>query len=644
MTKEEALGDFLKSLKATFNNASAYEKDHPYFIKSVENFLNKVNGLFSYLSPIQIAFTFEALLVEDMHVQKSALSDEVAAIFHQRKIMSLEIRKGITLEEMVYFLSGISMPPRKLLRAGGALRLVDEKLIPHIRVKEVDYSQLLTEGGEELKDIWVFLLGDVVAKKDPRKISEIVGNFDKIIGKFKADDILEDTDLNKNVMNFLGYLKGGQSEDYKNCSMALIRQLLRGQDITGQHKIDEAKRLLKGFDADIFSDTLWEETLKDQAFSSLSFKLFSTLVERNKHQEIADVLAKKAKTSPSIINNAKARKRISDLFAQAQNNYILEIYRHALDSIFKDDASGKEFRFDRDGLRKNFRLILLNIVSVETNKEKLSLVVEKMTEEIDRVLGDRDFEYLSYLFDICGKRKKEDPSLADLFEKIEGRITNLIENLVFREDIQQDIEYFIDALQKSSLNVDFYLNKVFNEDKVNPNILKLFLRFFPQDLPLFYSGLDKRSSDLEFLQSILESLENVNKPVTIDILKYIFSISNNIIKIEVLRAMQELHSYDKEFLLAILSGRDPMLKKEALLALIRDEATKREALEALLSIPSPWGKKNETILENIIVVEELDLREAKERLAALGKRWFFWNGNIRRKAREVLERWDVREN
>ncbi len=72
--------------------------------------------------------------------------------------------------------------------------------------------------------------------------------------------------------------------------------------------------------------------------------------------------------------------------------------------------------------------------------------------------------------------------------------------------------------------------------------------------------------------------------------------------------------------------------------------TRKIALDNLLYIPSPWGKKNKLIMENIMVIEEIELKEAEDYLVTLSKRRFFWNRNLRKKASGVLEKWHVRKD
>jgi hypothetical protein len=87
-----------------------------------------------------------------------------------------------------------------------------------------------------------------------------------------------------------------------------------------------------------------------------------------------------------------------------------------------------------------------------------------------------------------------------------------------------------------------------------------------------------------------------------------------------------------------------LLKKEALVVLMRDEAHKKKAIEILLSIRNPFGIKNRAILENIRIIEEVGLKEAKAYLISIGKKQFFWNRDIKREVQEILDKWDVRKD
>jgi hypothetical protein len=284
------------------------------------------------------------------------------------------------------------------------------------------------------------------------------------------------------------------------------------------------------------------------------------------------------------------------------------------------------------------------LLAGEKNKEGLDLLSGCLLKECDKIIQEKDFGYLKFLWEILNKKIREDASVSSVFEELLKRISNFIENTVFQEEDLKGIEYFVDTLNKSSFDFNFYLDKIFNEGKVNRYILKLMLKFFPEDLPYFYESLEKRHSDIELLGKVVESLAGVDLPLAREILKKIFYFSNVIIKIEVLKSMSASSMPDIEFFLSILEKGEKGLKKEALGILVRNDETKKEALERLFAIPSPFGRENKLIIENMTIVEELDLEAAQGYLISFGRRRFFWNRNVRKKAQEVLKNWHDRKD
>jgi hypothetical protein len=108
--------------------------------------------------------------------------------------------------------------------------------------------------------------------------------------------------------------------------------------------------------------------------------------------------------------------------------------------------------------------------------------------------------------------------------------------------------------------------------------------------------------------------------------------------------MEILSLQDNDFLFSILRQGDLFARREALGILIRDEKAKKGIFEGLFLIPSPWGAKNNILLENIMMADEISLIEAKDYLERLSKRRFFWNSNVRAKAFELLRKWHDKKN
>lgn len=644
MNKDETIIDFLKGLRIVLNNASAYFKEHPYFKKSVEIFKQKTDALLPFLNPIKIGVTPNSLFIDDRFWEKIALYTDLAGMLHLRKIKSIEIRDGVSVEELIDFLSSLSLPIREILRRGGLQNILDTEKIPHFSIEELDYSELLRDAGEESKDVWVYLFRATIESGNLDKLNEFADNFEKIIGKFNARDLFEDEELRQSIYDFIMRLKDKEKDKFYNCSKGLLKLVLRGKNIPEEEKLDKIRMFFKDLNNEDLSETLLDAISKEKNFNYLSFAVFSRLFNEDTHRAIAPTLEKEIKNAEFLKNNPRIRKKIKEIFSVPDSSSISPFYRQALSWLSEDNLSGVNIHFDHELLQANYRFILLNLLSEETDTQSLNLISERLLKECNKVIEERDLGYLKSLWEVMDKRIKEDKSFTPHLEDLESRIYNFVENAAFEEEPMAGLEYFIDRLKKSSLGFEFYIDKIFNEGKVNAFVLKLLLRLFPENLPSVYENLEKKHSDIEFLEKIVRTLEETEPLKALELLKKIFYLFNNIIKIAVLKSMQVLPSHDNEFLFSILDKADAFLKKEALLILVRNEKERKIALENLFSIYSPFGRKNKVLIEHMAIVENIDLKEAGDHLVVLSKKRFFWNRNIREKAREALKKLNAQKN
>jgi len=277
-------------------------------------------------------------------------------------------------------------------------------------------------------------------------------------------------------------------------------------------------------------------------------------------------------------------------------------------------------------------------VGINLLREGLDLLLGRLNKEWLDIIRDADYGFFKELLDMIRGIKKKGILPPEPLERIEEGIARTVEDSVWDEAESADLSSLIDSLGKSYNTATFYLSKIFQEYKVSAASLKLFLRFFPDSLDNFCEQLRQRHSDLDFLSRVIESLARINLPASLAALKEIFAFGNELIRTQVLRAMSSGSGFDEEIAFCALKENSVGLRKEALGVLLRDEAAKKKALDALLNIPSPWGSKNQLIIENIMIIEELGVKEADDYLVGLSKKRFFWNWRLRDKALEALKK------
>lgn len=639
---EEALKDFFTSLKLSLRNASLYFEKHPAFIKSVREVKEKIDTLLDEMSPLKISFTSKSLLVEEKFFEDEKIYKELAQIFHLHKIKNIEIRKGLTIEELITFLTKAYLSPENIIKEGGLSQILKNEKITHLTVEELDYSQLLMDKGEEIKEIWPYLLQEAVEQEDIKKIIKFADNFERFLKDYRAEDLIENKDLKVNINKFFAYLKDKEKDKFRNCSKDLLKSIIRSKHISREIESDETRALFKDLSNDDLASTLWDEILTDDSFNPLSFQIFSSLTAKRSQESLTHSIDGKFRRDSLISHSPKVRKKIKELLSDTSTTIISDVYRKTLASLLKDISFEEALTFDHNLLQKNYRFILLNLLDEEKKKKRMTTLLEEISGEWETIVTERDTEYLKSLLEVL-ERKKSDISSDPVLMKMNRQILYFVaENPVLEGDVSSDFQDVANYLKGSFLGIKAYLDKIFKETKVGPVVLQLFFQFYPDSFLRFKKKLREKSSDIDFLERIIKSLGKVDTPQSLESLKSIFSFGNESIRIKALKTMKQLSVYDEDFLFVLLKKRGVSLKKEAIELLVRDDNTKKKAIDELFSIASPFGIKNRVILENIRIVQEMDLEEARDYLVTLSERKIFWNKKPRGEALKVLKKWDGR--
>jgi hypothetical protein len=497
MDREEVLAEFLKGLRIAISSASAYPKEHPYFLKTAEEFKARIEAFFPFLNPIKMNIGPDFLLIAGEKLEKAALYVDLANAFHLRKIKSLEFKPGLTIEETASFLDAVARPIKDILKDGGVSVALSGQSQSHIIAEELDYSGLLRAEGAESQDVWLDIFAGVISREDEVKINEFAQNFGQIIKNFKSEDILKNKNLKDNLGKFLAYLKEKDNEKYLVCAAELLGVLYRSKVAPDTSDLVEVEGFFAGLDK--------------------------------------DSVARLAETNPL------AAERIKEVLTVSEDSLILPFYRHALSSIAKEDiVKDASLSFDRTQTDFNFRYIILNLAKDETDHDKLKEICSRLAKLCEKALADKDSSYLKLTIEVIEERCKALPDLVVEFATIEDVIAGFCEAAIFEADMPEELAQLAGRIKASSLGFDYYMKQIFENGLVNPRLMYYFLRFFPAEIQYFYQALKQKQADMDFLFRIIKGLEGSGSALASSVLANIFSFSNSIIKAEALRALKNL--------------------------------------------------------------------------------------------------------
>jgi len=639
MDNDKLCEDFLRNLKIAITNTSVYFKEHPIFMKSVEGFKEKVDQILNITAPLDLGIMPHSLIFNKEIANEEKNYKDVADFFHCRKIKKIEIRKGVTTEELIDFLTKANLSPKDIIRKGGLSNILKEENLPHILVEDLDYSQLLSGAGQECQDVWVYLLNKSFDDTDFQKISELTDKFPDILKNFKAIDLLENEETNKAITRFIDYLKNEDKGKFLEYSRGLAKAVLKSKELSDQKDLIKLKSLLDRFDAAETADVLLESFKEGQGPDSFNFSLFSKLVDEKKHSEVADYLARKLAQKDVALANPKVVEGIKKLVSlSGPSSNISQVYGYNLSALLGRVSLKKGFNYDNDQLKDNYYFVLLDLFSLEQSQKRLESILNNIIIAIGEAEKDKKIDRLNKLIEVIKRKGQEKNSLEPFLTQTNKSLSSFIENSIFSGEFDESFEYFIDILKVSAFDVNFYLDNIFNKNKVNRWVLRLFFKFFSGSISVFYEYLARKAMDAKFFEAFMDSLSGLDPRLRLDILKHIFSFANDLLKLEVLKAMERLKIHDEELLFSILAKNNFLHSKHALLVLATDAILAKKAAKQLLGISNPLGIRSNLIIENLKLINEVPFAEAKEYLLSLKQYRFFWNKAVRKRAEEVLER------
>jgi hypothetical protein len=638
--KDELIRSMARALRVSFKMASMYNAEHPAFKSSVNELLAKLEALFVYVNPISIGFSPHALLIDGRFWEGERTYLDLAQLFHFRKIKRLEIRPGVPQAEFMRFASKIMLPVKLFIKEGGAQAIIKREAIVHIAVDTLDYSILLQGEGEEIKDIWPYLLMEAVEEDDHSKFDELAGSFGKVVGKFNTEDLIQNEELHKNFTKFFHYLKTTSEEKYRTAAKQLLKTVVSARKTPTESKFENLKLLIADLNEEDLASTLWEEIIGNDKFDSLSFSIFSRIIDKERHKKISTSLHALFHGDDPQNRKAETESKIRVLLSGVSSQLHSEIYRQTLSSLLGEISFEQRLTLDRQLLQRNYRFLLLTLLAQEAQKEPAVAGLGRIAEEWDRVVQEEDFEFL-LAFDEVLEARSADLLGEPAYEEARKSLAGHVEGCILRGEARPELDVFIGRFGRSLHGWEAYAATVFKDRIVSSHLLRAGFRFFPDHGEDLRTLVKKKASDSELLGRVADALKLIDTPESLDLLKRIFEAGDTAVQVKVLQAMQNLMEYDEAFLFPVLEKKNELIQAEALILLMRHERTKHVAFTKLFGLASPYGIRNKTLLRNLGIVGRYGLREAAPYVAPLVERKDFWNRKVRQAAERIMASWHL---
>ncbi len=635
--KEEAIGNFFRAIQMAFNNA-AYFRGHPYFVKTIELFKEKLDALLVFCNPIILDVAPDKIIFDGRTWEKNPLYESIAQHLHMRKIEKVTIVSGYRFEELNHFISSISLPAREIEQQGGLPVLLADTC-PSFSVQALDYSGFLRNDNLAVSDAWVSILQTALANNDTQKLAEYVATFNQKLSGFDYHLVSENLSVNQVFKNFFAYLKKTNKFDFDRCLKDMYVFLSRHSNTLQEADYARICELFETVSVEDYARLLSEEFLFKDQVDALNFKFFCNLTSEDKQKSIAEVLFADKEMREKLRGNVRVIRNIQGLLSPSSDKYTSAVYRNTLMRFLQEITFGGVISFDHGLLESNYRFLLLNLLEEETDCSQLALIGRRIAPELKKAIDMQDAGYIQLLCDALGRVEQENNACMEAFQEITIALGDCAEQLLWGTSAL-DAACILQRIDSSRFSTAYFFDKFFKERVLSSLALMYFFKIHPQDVPALYQRLHACSHDVEFINQFIETVAAIAPPLSLTILQNLYPQANEFVRLEILKALKNIPDIDVHFLRGLLRTEHGYIKKEALALMAQDPDALREAFGELLRIPNAWGFQDARVLENINVLADLNLYQAKDELLFVLKHAPLWSFRLKKRIQEILAVWN----
>ena len=517
----------LQNFSTTIKNSVLYATDHPIFEFSIKNFKKSLEEWFSEEDRIDLGITSETILLGGETVDAgSDLARDVADHLHSRGMVAISFTKGIEKDELVEFFKFIKSDTKTIRAKSGVLKNIPP--VPHIKIKEIDYSALLGSAREKVtseeEDIWKSL-SEIAAEakggKLPESKSEFLVDFLKdtrrsslVLNKLYREAVskLEDEETVQNIREAIArvydyFAKSGDDSGKvaKGNLSRLIARLdpelvirLFDPEIVDNKDFDLAQEMTRDFSDDFVAEFIESLMSGQDTFNESLLKVFDKLVPGGtKASNVASMVTDKLldKNLLSRDTLTKLQMSIKEIFgAHPDSDFMSQMYKITVETFIDQKTESQTYAarlaplvseylkaVKNEHLKKHEAELLLNIVWNEDDPDDFIKFSGKLEEIMPDLIVLKDIRHIRNIFELFTEdlrpeqRKKEAISAEahDILERIAGEdLVNTIISFVPDSDIKslEDVVFILLNVGESAtehlLDVFFLEKNMLRRNKI----------------------------------------------------------------------------------------------------------------------------------------------------------------------------------
>ncbi len=478
----------IRDLGLAIKNSVLYSTDHPVCALAINNLKSSLDKWFLGKDGFNLGISQDELFLDGENVkEKTERYTEIAEYLHQRGIVSLVFRTGLDEKGLEEFFGFIKQGGKEIRKKGGIRKNL--KAIPHLEIKEVDYSALLTSakggGKTDEEKIWKFLFdvtqetkgGDIPESKVEFMVNffENTGNAAKVLNRVYKEAVknLQDEEtaeeIRHTVAEICKYFEKRSKPEAKNLKVKLmhvVSQLhpdlintLFEQTVVDGETFDLVEDITRDFSDSYIAGFIETLISGEDTFNENLLKVFDKLApDAHKADNVvgmvADKLFQKRILNPDTLS--KLQMSIKEIFrGHPESSFMTELYKITVDAVVNKKVDTLVYvarlspiinkfvqSMEEGKLKKEEIWLLLNILWLENDFSEFDRFGRKIVDVLPELLDGREIDrikdILEFFTDKMRPEQKED-------EKISKETQEVMEQITTREMKDSVISFIPDA-------------------------------------------------------------------------------------------------------------------------------------------------------------------------------------------------------
>lgn len=669
--QEAALDEFFKALNIAFKNSAMYFRQHPHFIKGIEDLRVKFMKISEFRNVLEIDIAKDGIFLGGQYFRRGKFPySEIAHFLHRRKIRSIKIYSNASIQDLGDFVFKVASPVKN--QSKEEISLTDfVKNLKGILIEELDYSYLLARRGKYSQDIWETLLSKSSLQAfDSETEHYVAQNIGGIIAEISQEGSILEGVFN-NLEKMSQEVKVFPQEEVENFAKEISGSLFR---MTPEF----LDKFLKGDSFPNLKKILTEHSkkthlLKNMADELINFKqfkpaflnLYNIITQEGKDEEkLAREMGKFITQSDFIKDKEKIADSLKELFdTYSANKFISSFYKNTLsflsDKLLDSSKTKKATQeyieeLSDENLGRDYFYVLMELLRMEDEISDLKFLVYRLKEGLPVIIELGDMPAVKSLIQlleekISGSENEEVKKFLSRLRKdiCSRQLLNFILNNI---EALEETENLVFILKRIDSALTYIVNDFFESksELTHKKLHKLLQGLADEKIIAPMQNSLKGESNIFILAEAIEILSQVKTKESSRFLEEVYrnNKNNKILLREILMALRKNPFRDKEFLRPILSSKDYFLRKEAIACFldIADEEEKHQLVNKLLEKVSFLGLEDKIIIENIDILAELGLKKVTPYLLKFIniRPWFFRKrrDHLRAKSLESLMKID----